>query len=196
MRLGFRVHTGWAATVAVGGVYPEIKIVARHRVELLVAGGPIPRFVFHAASEGKPAKAREAVRLAREMARERATEALGRIVAEMDSNGCRVVACGVPMGATKIPASLDGILASHALIHAAEGDLFRRALMDAAEDCGLAVTKVLERDAWQAAATELGATAEDVRMTIDALGKTLGPPWGEDQKVAAAAALACAWDEA
>jgi hypothetical protein len=80
----------------------------------------------------------------------------------------------------RIPASLDQILGSHALLHAAEGQLFESAVIDAACDIGLAVHVV-----------EPGSIR--VPAAVDALGRSVGPPWQKDQKWATTAALTALW---
>jgi hypothetical protein len=84
--------------------------------------------------------------------------------------------------------ALAGILASHPLLHTAEGEMFRDALRRGAERCGLRVCAVRQRDAYDHAAEMLGMKAAGVRDRIAALGREVGPPWSEDQKLAAVAA--------
>jgi hypothetical protein len=84
----------------------------------------------------------------------------------------------VVLGSGKALPGLDKILASHALIHTAEGEMFREALVWAANELGLAVTGV--------PAKGLDAVA---LKRIDSFGKLIGPPWTEDQKYATVAAL-------
>ena len=72
---------------------------------------------------------------------------------------------------------MERILASHALLHAAEGALFERALVAAAAEIGIPA-RVSDPDMLE------------VGDALDALRKTLGPPWQKDHKLAAAAALA------
>ena len=79
--------------------------------------------------------------------------------------------------------NLEGILASHALIHTAEGEMFRDVLLWAARECGLKVTGVRERE-----------LPPDSSQTVHSLGKLIGPPWTQDQKYATRAALAALAD--
>ena len=69
-------------------------------------------------------------------------------------------------------------LAVHVRMHQAEGAMFPRALADALTDLGLPLVRVPKKDAESQAASDRIAT----------LGKGLGPPWGQDQRQAAAAA--------
>jgi hypothetical protein len=97
---------------------------------------------------------------------------------ELRQNRHEVVRCGVLLGSGRPLPELAAILASHALIHTAEGELFRDALVWAARECGLPVTGVREK----------GLNAAALKR-LDALGKALGPPWTQDQKYATLAAL-------
>jgi hypothetical protein len=84
--------------------------------------------------------------------------------------------------------ALESILASHALIHTAEGELFREALRAACRACGLRVIGVKERDLFTLAAADLGIPAKRIGEHVTAMGKTIGPPWRQDEKFAAVAA--------
>jgi hypothetical protein len=68
------------------------------------------------------------------------------------------------------------------LIHAAAGILFQQAVTSACKAHGLTVICTRERELWP----KLG---DQVRKELDGLRKSLGPPWGADQKTATAAAL-------
>jgi hypothetical protein len=96
---------------------------------------------------------------------------------ELKARGFRVQRAGILESGGRKPSSLSSILASHALIHAADGDHFRNALWAAAEQCGLEVHRVQAR-----ILEKQGAASLDV---LNALGKKMGPPWGADQKKAA-----------
>jgi hypothetical protein len=85
--------------------------------------------------------------------------------------------------------ALAEVLASHALIHAAEGELFREVLIDGAHACGLALTTLPDKTALDAAAQRLRIPRAQLDAQLVALGKSVGPPWGQHQKEAAAAAL-------
>ena len=158
--IGFSVHTGWAAAVAVGG--PKATVLARER--LVLADSDYGRFVYHAARE-TPAFAREMVKESRQVAERRAAKALRALVAALGDH--TVVGVALPPAKRELP-PLEKILASHSLVHSAEGELFRRALVAAAGKVGLPVVE---------------ATAGPLPAV-----KVSGPPWGKDQRIAAALA--------
>jgi len=56
--LGFRVHTGWAALVALAGPRTSPRAIARHRIELV--DDPYMRFCYHHAAENLALAGREA----------------------------------------------------------------------------------------------------------------------------------------
>jgi hypothetical protein len=92
-------------------------------------------------------------------------------------------------GSISVPEDLSRILASHALIHAAEGALFQNALGAACNRAGIEVVDATERDLWSSAASAYGIDPMELRKQIDGLRQVFGPPWGADQKIATAAAL-------
>jgi hypothetical protein len=85
--------------------------------------------------------------------------------------------------------SVDEILAVHFRMHKAEGVLFRDALVRATGACGLRLVAIPEKVLTKHAERALGMTSSAVAKEMAALGKSVGPPWGKDQKDAALAAL-------
>ena len=82
---------------------------------------------------------------------------------------------------------LRAILASHALMHAAERDFYREAVRDAAVRRGVATEMVKEKDL-PALARQLPGTETSRRDALNTFGKQGGPPWAQDEKLAATAA--------
>jgi hypothetical protein len=164
--VGFSVHTGWAAMVAIGGGRkPEV--LMRERLAL-VAGN---RFVYHAAAEMELRAAARLVAAAAKEAQENAFDAIDQLRKNHALDGCAVVA-----GPAAPPDDLAAIVRAHPMIHTAEGALYRDAILAAAARHRLAAElfppKTLPADAAEVA---------------DA-GRGIGPPWGKDQKLAALAA--------
>jgi hypothetical protein len=85
--------------------------------------------------------------------------------------------------------ALPNILASHALIHAAEGEFFRKAVREACEHCRIPVVGIRERELGEHANATFGKAAARLRQLISSLGKTVGSPWTQDEKTAALAGL-------
>ena len=187
--LGFKLHTGWAMLVAVAGQPGEIRVLFRGRIELLSPDESVPRFVYHEAAELPLSRATALVKRVREASQKAARFAIKDVLRDLDSRGARADVCGVLSGSTPVPDDLSRILRSHPLIHAAEGALFQQAIVSAGESCGLEVTAVREREVWSRAAAAWSLTEPGLRKNVDALRKSLGPPWSADHKTAAAVAL-------
>ena len=96
--------------------------------------------------------------------------------------------CAVLTASTAERPGLESILRSHALIHAAEGDHFRDAVAAAAELAGLSVVRIRRKALPDHASRALGRPPEELERRIAGMRKTLGAPWGADQKMAALAA--------
>jgi hypothetical protein len=103
----------------------------------------------------------------------------------------RVIGCGMLLASGRTLPALPNILASHALVHAAEGEFFRKAVWQSCEVCGIPVIGVRERELDDRANAVFGTAAARVRQHIAGLGKTLGPPWTQDQKAALAGLIVC-----
>jgi hypothetical protein len=190
--LGFREHTGWAAMVAVGGTARAPVVIARSRLELCDEN--LPRAVYHAARDLDLAGAERLVRKVELSARRAADRQLRQTVEALEATGYRVAVAGIAIGSRRLPGELAEILASHPLVHAAEGQLFRDALAGAAELRGLPIARFVQQDVFEQAADEVGMSDESLRAQLNGFGRALGPPWQQDQKEAAAAAwlaLAC-----
>lgn len=110
-------------------------VALRGRRELRDPFRRVRKNAYQAARGLEPAEAAVLVEAAERIAAERAAAALGR-AAVRDAADARTVvrSCAVVVGAFS-GARLESILASHALAHAAEGQLFQEALLQGAESC-------------------------------------------------------------
>jgi hypothetical protein len=187
--LGFRLHTGWAALVAIAGVPGKFQVLLRRRIELLPRGDSVPRFVYHKAAELPQSEAVELVSRAEEASKESARTAVKEVLDQLGSLAVVVQAGGIPCSSRPVPIDLSAVLRSHPMIHTAEGVLFQRAVTSACQVCGLAVISVREREVWPDAAASWRLKEEEMRQQVDSLRKSVGAPWGTDQKTAAAFAL-------
>jgi hypothetical protein len=176
--LGFRAHSGWAALVAVAGTLDAPRVLERRRIIIADPEMPGSKQPYHAAAELPLPRAEALVRRAIESSRALALEVMSARVKALRSQGHEVVGCGVVLGSGKALPGLEKILASHALLHTAEGEMFRDVLVWAAKECGRPVTGVREKSLDPASLQRIGS-----------LGKLIGPPWTQDQKYATVAAL-------
>jgi hypothetical protein len=184
--LGFSLHTGWAAVVAIIRGGDGIEAVFRRRMDLMPVPNSDSRFVYHRAAEVSLEEAAVLVQEARAVIREAARRAIREMLA---SAKLEIRAAGVPAAMKTQPKDLSKILASHALIHAAEGQLFRDAVLEGCRSNGVAAVCMGTRELWPKAAEVSGIEEVRLRGIVDAMGKTIGPPWTADQKIATAAGL-------
>lgn len=146
------------------------------------------RFIYHRAAEIPLPEAQSLIRLARADVISAARREIANLLANVSRNGTKISSACVAGGNSKLAGSLAEILAAHSRIHAAEGAFYRDALAEACEREGLSVKRVPERDLWRSAAAALALSEEHLRERLTEMRKRIGPPWGEDQKLATLAA--------
>jgi hypothetical protein len=103
--------------------------------------------------------------------------------------GFEVRSCGVLVGNPMPNWSTDEILAVHFRMHKAEGVLFREVLAEAARACDLKLAVVPEKTLLEYAESKLASRQDSLFETVALLGKSVGAPWGKDQKDATLAAM-------
>ena len=184
--LGLRVHSGWAALVAMSGSPGSPSVADRRRIAL--AGPGIPKQPYHAAESLGLEKAKELLRNSVRGSRRLARQAFRETIADLAENGHKAVACGLLLASGRPLPGLAAVLASHALIHTADGEHFRDAIAHAAAEGNLPVTSVREKEIWARASATLEIPIAELQRRINGMGKTIGPPWTADQKLAALAA--------
>jgi hypothetical protein len=184
---GLKTHSGWAALVVIGKRAGDVVVVDRRRIELVE--DEWARQPYHAAEALKPDAARALVTRGVAAAHRIAARELRAAVERERGRDNDVAACAVLVGNPMPEWSVAEILAVHFRMHAAEGVLFRDALVRGAEACGLKVVAIPEKLLMERAEQALGTRRGDLVKAISALGKSVGPPWGKDQKDAAVAAL-------
>jgi hypothetical protein len=187
--LGFRAHSGWACAVAVSGSPASPIILERRRIETADPAIPGSKQPYHAAEPLSLEAAEALIRKCQNSSTQLATQALTALIAQLKQNGFTIAGAGILLSAARPLPGLPAILRSHPLLHTAEGEFFRESLIRASEHCLLPVTTIKEREVWNKAATLSGLTPDALQSQIDALGKTLGPPWRQDEKLASLAAL-------
>jgi len=183
--VGFATHSGWAVAVTAGvGDDGHLAVVDRRRVTLL--GDDLPRMAYHAAAELDADAAERLVASVDASIADYARDVVGELVAAADVAVAGVAVVGRPR---EIP-SVAVVLASHARMHASEGEQYRRGIVEAANDLGLPVLRI-GPDELTARTTELlGWTPERTEQELTAVRAALGAPWQTDHKQAALAALA------
>lgn len=187
---GMKAHSGWAALVVLGSLDRGLQVVDRRRVELVEKlDESWAKQPYHAAEELDPDEARVLVKHGIETARRIAVREMRSAVKRARGEGHEVEACAVLMGQPMPDWTVDEILAVHFRMHKAEGVLFRDVLARAATTCGLRLVGVPEKQLAEHAERTLATSMNRLQQTIASLGKSVGPPWGKDQKDAALAAM-------
>jgi len=138
---------------------------------------------FHEAEPMKFAAAERYISTCQSATGTLARNAFRTLVAE---HGLLKACCVLTASGRPLP-GLREILASHALIHAAEGEFYRDAIIAAAERIGIPVFKVREKDL-ALAADRLPGSANDRKVRLADFGKQVGSPWRRDEKLAAVGA--------
>jgi hypothetical protein len=186
---GLKAHSGWAALVALGLVRGGLEVTLRSRLELVrEADAHWAKQPYHAAEGLDPEEARDVVARGIDSARSLALRELRAAKKRVEADGHELIACGLLAGDGMPEWSVDEILAVHFRMHKAEGELFRDVLARAASACSVRLVAIPEKRLAEHAVSALATPARQLDAQIAALGKSLGPPWGKDQKSAALAA--------
>src|SRR5262245_42061200 len=188
--LGLKAHSGWAALVVLGTRDGELHVVDRRRLELVEeADAHWAKQPYHAA-EGLPsAEARQVVERGVDTARRLAVREMRAAAQRAREAEHEISACAVLVADPMPNWSVEEILAVHVRMHKAEGVLFRDALARAADACGLGLVAIPEKRLTEQAERVLATSASALMKRVATLGKSVGPPWGRDQKDAALAAM-------
>ncbi len=186
--IGLRAHSGWAALVALAGPAATPEVVARRRIEIADPGIRGSKQPFHAAEPLEFPDAKAYIQRCRRSTERLAREALQAALGGLRDRRLEAVGCGIILGSGRTLPGLESILKSHALIHTAEGEFFRNALVEACEHCGIPVFGVKEKELYARGAAHFRRPVSELARRIQEMGKSVGPPWTEDQKYAALAA--------
>jgi hypothetical protein len=187
--IGVRMHSGWGALVAVSNSDGRVEILERRRVAMTIPGTPGANQPYHFAENLELPEAENFLGNCFATSRRLALAAVRNVLGELRGRQYRLVGSAMLLASGRPLPPLPKILASHALIHAAEGEFFREAFSKACEDLDLSVTGFRERNLEECVQTTFGKAATRMWQQISTLGRTLGPPWTTDQKTAALAAL-------
>ncbi|HXN52817.1 MAG TPA: hypothetical protein VN943_12850 [Candidatus Acidoferrum sp.] len=187
--IGVRMHSGWGALVAVSNSAGTVEVIERRRVAATTPGAPGANQPYHFAKNLELAEAEKFLGNCFAISKRLALAAVRGVVGELRDRQYRVVGSAVLLASGRPLPPLAKVLASHALIHTAEGEFFREAFSKACEGLDLSVTGFRERDLDECVQTTFGKAAARMRQQVSTLGRSLGPPWTADQKTAALAAL-------
>jgi hypothetical protein len=186
--LGFRVHSGWAAVVAVCVDKGVPVVLARQRVHLVETFTYEFRQPYHTAGKMLLGQAREFISRMQGEARRLAYGAIRGIASRTQEQGVKLTRCGLLLASGRPLPVLEKILASHAMIHTADGELFREALLHASARCGLQDFRIKEKELLEHAGQELRVKPNMLMRRVTELGREFGSPWSQDEKFATLAA--------
>jgi hypothetical protein len=186
--IGFRVHSGWAAVVAVCVEKGAPAVLARQRVHLVETFTYEFRQPYHTAEKMLDGQAREFISRMQAEARRLAYRAIRELTSRTQEQGVKLTRCGLLLASGRPLPALERILASHALIHTADGKLFREALLHASARCGLRDFRIKEKELLDRAGDVLRLKSAVVMRRVTELGRPFGSPWSQDEKFATIAA--------
>ena len=194
--LGFRMHSGWGVLVTVAGDPEEAAVIDRRRIAITDPAKPGAKQPYHhAATLEFPAAERHLA--ACQAASERlALAAIKQVVQELEARHYRIAGAAVLLASGRPLPSLAKILASHPLIHTAEGEFFRNSIRNACEPLQIPVEAIRERELEERVKTAFGNAASRLQLRIATAGRCIGPPWTSDHKAAALAAWLVLWPAA
>jgi hypothetical protein len=179
---GIRMHSGWGVLVAVS---EDIEVIDRRRIVVTKDVGPRSNQPFHHAEELGLPKAEAFLAKYRSESERLAREAIETAIKDAKVHGYRIAAAALLLASGRPLPGLPQILASHPLIHTAEGELFREVVSSACIANRITVARYRERDLEDLAKAAL---AENTKQRLANAGRILGPPWTADHKAAALAA--------
>lgn len=182
------MHSGWGALVAVSGDAESIEIIDRRRIVIIdasIAGAKQP---YHHAANLALGESEKHLGNCAEVSEGLAAAAVSDVIKELQGRDYEVVGCAILLASGRPLPALSSILASHPLIHTAEGEFFRDAIRKACARLELSVTAIRERDLDEQAKMAFANAANRMQHTISSLGRSIGPPWTKDHKAAALAA--------
>ena len=183
--LGFRVHSGWAAAVVMCGPLDAPVVVDRRKIQLVKTFTYTFRQPYHTAERMPRQDATKFIRGVQSEAKRLALSALRSLRADLAGSDFKIVRGALLLASGRALPALEQILASHALIHTADGELFRDSLRAACAQLNLPVQGIREKELFETASKTLGIQPAILKRRIAAFGKSLGPPWSQDEKFAA-----------
>ncbi len=182
--VGFRVHSGWSAVVAVSLENGEPIVLRRRRPHLVETFSYTFRQPYHTAEKMDFADAAGFISLVRKGAERLACKVLRDLQVDLKEQGYQLDRSCVLLAAGRPLPGLKEILKSHPLIHTADGELFRESLRKASTRCGLQVKCSKERELLEQCAEAFSSRASALLKRVSELGRPFGAPWSQDEKYA------------
>jgi hypothetical protein len=188
--LGFRTHSGWAAAVALRGSprspeVPEVpEVIDRRRITLVEPRSPGGVRPYHVARAMDLPKAEEFIQTVILAVDHTASLAVRDFAEAINGMGHQITCCGIVLASGRALPSLEATLRSHAMVHSAEGELYRAAIARAAKNLNWRCVRVPERDLYKLAAKQLRIPEPKLKLRITEMGRGVGSPWSAEEKCA------------
>jgi hypothetical protein len=186
--LGFRVHSGWTSLIVLAQESNQPIILARQRPHLVATFSYTFRQPYHTAEKMTLEEAKTFLAQQRTESRRLALEAICAAGTEVAQQGFQISRAAILLASGRPLPDLPKILVSHSIIHTADGEFFREALLHACVRADLPVTKIRDRELLATASATLRRKPPALNRFISDLGKPLGSPWTQDEKFATLAA--------
>jgi hypothetical protein len=179
--LGFRVKSGWAAVVLVTGPIDSPALRDNWVIHLSDPRVPETRQPYHATFGELETDAKKTNRRT-DIVHRVTKQSVTKFLSDYRRKGYSITRASLVVGSQRDPATIAN---PHIRAHALEGQLFRSALEQALNAHGIRTAILLERDAYVTAGAQLKKPHDDVRQTIQNLGRCSDGPWRAEQKLAA-----------
>lgn len=186
--VGFRVHSGWTAFVAVSLEKGAPTVLSHQRLQLVETFSYKFRQPFHTAEKMRFKDASKFISGVRTAAEHIAYRSLHAVQLDLKKLGYQLDRVALLLASGKPLPELEKILQSHALIHTADGELFREVLRRASTRCGLQITCTRERALLERCTEAFSLKAPELLRRATELGRAFGSPWSQDEKFATLAA--------
>lgn len=183
--IGFRVRTGNATAVMLGGAEASPRFLARLYIPLVDMDDPEARQPYHVVAEQDKERGMRLVRQTLKTATANAVRATRGLMDRARNSDYQVRAAVLVVGSDTNPAS---IRQPHVRAHALEGRLYREAVEEAVSQCGLPSRVLIERDALGAPEKALGRPRTELKAAFSTFARVAGRPWRSQEKAAAVAA--------
>jgi len=187
--VGVRMHSGWGVTVTMSGRHGAVELLDRR--EIVVADDAVEgsKQPYHFAAELNREDAHAHLAKCAKSSSRLALNAFKQLIEDMRSRDISVVGGAILEASGRPLPALDVVLKSHSLIHAAEGEFYRMVVREAFARLGSPWVGLRERELKAEAARAFVAATSSLLQELGQLGKIHGPPWKQDHKTCAAAAM-------
>ena len=182
--IGFRVRTGNATAVMLGGPAASPRFLARLYTPLVDMEDDEARQPYHVVAEEDAERGMMLVQQTLKTATANAARSIRGLMDQAWNSDYEVRAAVLVVGSNTNPAS---IRQAHVRAHALEGRLYREAVEGAVSQCGLASRVLVERDALARPEEVLGKPRAELKAAFISFAKEAGRPWRSQEKAAALA---------